>query len=81
MPTPSPARSSQGWKRVRDAQRAGFDLGRRQQRLLHAGREPEILFQRFLRPAQAVLGEPPRGDVGLDPDEVRDLAGARRGRA
>ncbi len=63
-----------GIEHVREAQRAHVEAGGRQQRLLDAGREPEIVFERFLRLAQAILGEPPRGDVGLDADEVSDLA-------
>ena len=60
-------------KRVRDAERAGLEFGRRKQCLLHARRQPQILFECFLRHPQRVFGEPAGGDVGLNADEVRHL--------
>ena len=60
-------------KGVGDAERASLEFGRRKQRLLHARRQPQVLFECFFRHPQRVFGEPAGRDVGLDADEVRHL--------
>ena len=63
-----------GVKGVGDVQTADRDVSGRQQRLLHLGRQAQVLLQSLLGSAQALLGDPAVGDVRLDADEVRHLA-------
>lgn len=64
-----------GMEGVRHAQRPDLRLGRRQQGLLHARRQPQVPLQRFLRSPQAVFGAPTCRHVGLNADEVRHRPG------
>ena len=64
-----------GMERMGDAKATRLDVAWRQQRLLHLGRQAQVLLHRLLGAAQALLREPARRDVRLDADEVRHLAG------
>ena len=76
MPRPSPARSTQGWKAWATRRAPAVTSRRRQERLLHARRQPHVLLERLFRAAQRVLGRLAGGDVRLHADEVRHVARA-----
>jgi hypothetical protein len=63
-----------GVERARDAQSTQLQFHRREEGLLDPRRQLEIVLECLLGATQPVLGLATRGDVGLDPDEVGDLA-------